>query len=80
MRASRNKGRCCRPLSWSAFAMGIGSIIGGWIRTRRVVLPEYVGAMIVAAIVRNVDDRRTLVRISQRHTDMVGNIALASSS
>ena len=44
---------------------------------RQIVLPEYVGAMIVAAIVRNVDDRLDLIGISQRHADMIGNISLS---
>jgi ESS family glutamate:Na+ symporter len=57
--------------------MGLGSIIGGWFTSREIVLPEYVGAMIVAAIVRNLDDRFRLAGISQRHADMIGNISLS---
>jgi ESS family glutamate:Na+ symporter len=57
--------------------MGLGSIVGGWFMARQIVLPEYVGAMIVAAIVRNLDDRFRTVGISQRHADMIGNIALS---
>ena len=40
--------------------MGLGSLIGFWFTARQIVLPEYVGAMIVAAIVRNLDDRSDL--------------------
>jgi ESS family glutamate:Na+ symporter len=57
--------------------MGLGSIIGAWFTLHEIVLPEYVGAMIVAAIVRNVDDRFGFIRISQRHADMIGNISLS---
>lgn len=57
--------------------MGLGSIIGAWFTLHQIVLPEYVGAMIVAAIVRNVDDRFGFIRISQRHADMIGNISLS---
>jgi glutamate:Na+ symporter, ESS family len=57
--------------------MGLGSIIGAWFTLHEIVLPEYVGAMIVAAIVRNIDDRFGFIRISQRHADMIGNISLS---
>ena len=33
--------------------------------------------MIVAAIVRNVDDRFRLIGISQRHADMIGSISIS---
>jgi glutamate:Na+ symporter, ESS family len=55
----------------------LGSIIGAWFTAREIVLPEYVGAMIVAAIVRNLDDRFGIAGISERHSDMIGNIALS---
>ena len=42
--------------------MGLGSIIGAWFTSRQIVLPEYVGAMIVAAIARNLDDRFRLLQ------------------
>ena len=48
-----------------------------WFTARQIVLPEYVGAMIVAAIARNLDDRLNFAGISQRHADMIGNIALS---
>ncbi len=57
--------------------MGLGSIIGAWFTSRQIVLPEYVGAMLVAGIARNLDDRFKLFRVSQRHADMIGNIALS---
>ena len=57
--------------------MGLGSIIGAWFTSHQIVLPEYVGAMIVAAIVRNIDDRFGFIGISQRHADMIGNISLS---
>jgi ESS family glutamate:Na+ symporter len=57
--------------------MGLGSIIGGWFTSHQILLPEYVGAMIIAGVARNLDDRFKLFRISQRHADMIGNIALS---
>lgn len=57
--------------------MGLGSIIGAWLTARAIVLPEYIGAMIVAAIARNIDDRFKFIGISERHSDLIGNIALS---
>ena len=60
-----------------AIAMGLGTLIGAWFTQRRIVLPEYIGAMIVAAVIRNTDDHLGLFRISQRHMDTLGNISLS---
>jgi ESS family glutamate:Na+ symporter len=57
--------------------MGLGSILGNWFTSRQIILPEYVGAMIVAAIARNLDDRFRVFGVSQRHADVIGNIALS---
>lgn len=57
--------------------MGLGSIIGLWFTSHEIVLPEYVGAMIVAAGARNLDDRFKIFGVSQRHADMIGNISLS---
>ena len=40
-------------------------------------LPAYIGAMIVAAIIRNVDDATGLIGMSQRTIDDLGTVALA---
>jgi glutamate:Na+ symporter, ESS family len=60
-----------------AIAMGIGTLISGWFEANRIILPAYVGAMIAAAAMRNLDDRFGFAKISQHHVDMVGNIALS---
>lgn len=59
-----------------AIAMAIGSLISAWFTSRNIVLPAYVGAMIAAAILRNLDDRFGFLRISERHVDAIGNISL----
>jgi glutamate:Na+ symporter, ESS family len=60
-----------------AIAMGLGSLIGLWFAQRKIVLPEYIGAMIAAAVIRNIDDRKRCFGLSQRHMDTIGNIALS---
>jgi len=59
-----------------AVAMGIGSVIGSWISGLGLVLPAYIGAMIAAAILRNIDDRFHCFGVSQHLVDLVGNISL----
>lgn len=58
-------------------AMGLGTIISGWFEAQKIALPAYIGAMIVAAIIRNVDDRLHCWGVSERHMDTIGNISLA---
>ena len=58
-------------------AMWAGGLLGGWIQTLGVTLPAYIGAMIVAAVIRNGADATRLVRIDQRTVDDLGTIALS---
>jgi ESS family glutamate:Na+ symporter len=73
-------------------AMWAGGLLGAWIQGQRlpeitlfgytvggspITLPAYIGAMIVAAIVRNGADVSRLVRIEPRVVDDLGTIALS---
>jgi ESS family glutamate:Na+ symporter len=60
-----------------AVAMGLGTIVSGWFAARDITLPAYIGAMIVAAAIRNLDDRFGFAGVSQAHMDVIGNISLA---
>ena len=55
--------------------------VGGWVSAGMVAmgwtLPAYIGAMIVAAIIRNVDDATGLIGMSQRTIDDLGTVALS---
>lgn len=57
-------------------AMGIGSVLSGWIQQTGVTLPAYIGAMLVASVLRNIDDLTGWFRIDTRAMDLVGGIAL----
>jgi len=59
-----------------AVAMGIGTLISLMFERLGLILPAYVGAMIAAAALRNLDDRFGSLGISQHHLDSIGNIAL----
>ena len=56
-------------------AMWAGSLLSSWLG-QFVTLPAYIGAMIVAAFLRNAADLIGFVKIEQRVVDDVGTIAL----
>jgi ESS family glutamate:Na+ symporter len=59
-----------------AAAMGLGSILSRWFESWDWTLPAYIGAMIVASIFRNVDDRTGWLKIDPAAMDFVGGFAL----
>ena len=58
-------------------AMWIGGWVSAWVKSKGVTLPPYIGAMIVAAVIRNVDDFTGVIKLPQRMIDDVGNVALS---
>jgi ESS family glutamate:Na+ symporter len=58
-------------------AMWVGSWLSNWITSMNVTLPPYIGAMLVAAAIRNLDDSTGWFGISQRGIDELGNVALS---
>jgi ESS family glutamate:Na+ symporter len=65
-----------KVLAVTLVAMGIGAELSQWMG-KLITLPAYIGAMIVAAILRNLDDVMNLVRLEQRVIDDVGTVALS---
>src|SRR5215210_4020129 len=59
-----------------ALAMGLGSIVSSYIQSVGITLPAYIGAMLVASLLRNLDDATSWFRIDQRTMEFVGNLAL----
>jgi len=57
--------------------MWVGSWVSLGITALGVRLPAYIGAMLVAAVVRNVDERTRWIGLSQRSINDVGGVALA---
>jgi len=57
--------------------MGVGALLGAGLSRVGVTLPAYVGAMVVAACVRNFDDRFGWMRLDMRAVSALGAIALA---
>jgi ESS family glutamate:Na+ symporter len=58
-------------------AMGIGSWIGAGFTAAGITLPAYIGAMLAAAALRNLDDVTGWIRLPCRLLDDLGNAALA---
>ncbi len=58
-------------------AMWAGSWVSAWFTSMDLTLPGYIGAMLVAAVIRNLDDVTGRIRVNQRVIDDVGNVALA---
>ena len=58
-------------------AVGAGVWVSAGLQSLGWTLPAYIGAMIVAAIIRNLDDATGLIGMSQRTIDDLGTVALA---
>jgi ESS family glutamate:Na+ symporter len=58
-------------------AMWAGSSVSGWITSAGITLPAYIGAMLVAAVIRNADDATDLIGLSQQTIDDLGSVALS---
>ncbi len=58
-------------------AMWLGSNVGTWLTGAGITLPSYIGAMLVAAVIRNVDDVTGVIGLSQRTIDDLGSVALS---
>ena len=59
-----------------AIAMGAGSLVSAAIQSLGVILPVYIGSMMVAVVMRNLDDRYRFAGIAQADVDSLGRIAL----
>jgi ESS family glutamate:Na+ symporter len=57
--------------------MGVGAVLSLLIRHPSFILPDYVGAMAVAVVVRNVDDRTGWFRVDERAVGVIASISLA---
>jgi ESS family glutamate:Na+ symporter len=57
--------------------VGVGIWVSQWLTSLGMTLPAYIGAMLVAALVRNIDDVSGAFGLSMRVIDDIGNIALS---
>jgi glutamate:Na+ symporter, ESS family len=57
-------------------AMALGSLVSLQLQAWGLTLPAYIGAMICAAVIRNLDDATGWIQISQEKMDELGDISL----
>jgi ESS family glutamate:Na+ symporter len=69
-------GRLLPAVAVMGVAMGLGSLLSGAIERAGIVLPSYIGAMIAAAAIRNLDDRFRFLNIAGGTVRELGNISL----
>jgi len=65
-----------RNLAVLALAMGLGSVLSRYLQDAGLTLPAYIGAMIVASVLRNLDDRTGWLGIDENSMEFVGGVAL----
>jgi ESS family glutamate:Na+ symporter len=65
-----------RNLAIIALAMGVGSVLSRYIQDTGLTLPAYIGAMIVASVLRNVDEATGWFGIDEDSMEFLGGIAL----
>ena len=58
-------------------AMGLGTIISNLFSDLGITMPGYIGAMIVAAIMRNLSDSKGIWKVSSRELESLGSICLS---
>lgn len=58
-----------------AICMGLGSLIIVWLNSMDIIIPGYLGAMLVAAVARNIIDWRGY-RLPQAEFDAIGSVSL----
>lgn len=68
--------RLLKVITITLTAMWGGSLLSAWLG-QYVTLPAYIGAMLVAAVMRNLADFTKIVHISQEMVDEIGMIALS---
>ncbi|MGQ0508115.1 MAG: sodium/glutamate symporter [Myxococcaceae bacterium] len=58
-------------------AMGLGTLVSAGLQRLGLIVPAYVGAMLVAAILRNIDDATGVFGLSEHHVEEIGNVSLS---
>ena len=65
-----------RSLAVLALAMGLGSILSRFIQDTGFTLPAYIGAMLIASMLRNLDDATGWLKIDEDSMEFIGGVAL----
>ena len=65
-----------KNLSWILVATGLGSAVSYYLKKAGITLPPYLGAMMIAIVIRNLGDTTELFVIDSKCIGMIGDIAL----
>jgi ESS family glutamate:Na+ symporter len=57
--------------------MGVGALLSQLVRNPSFILPDYIGAMLVAGVVRNVDERTGWFRVDARAVGVIAGVSLS---
>jgi ESS family glutamate:Na+ symporter len=66
-----------KNLAWVLVATGFGSAVSFYLKKADITLPSYLGAMVVAIIIRNIGDKTGKYVIDSKSIGMIGDITLA---
>ncbi|MDR2397353.1 MAG: hypothetical protein LBD74_01180 [Spirochaetaceae bacterium] len=66
-----------KNLAWVLTATGFGSALTYYLRKAGITFPPYLGAMLVAIIIRNIGDKTGKYAIDSKAIGMIGDISLA---
>jgi glutamate:Na+ symporter, ESS family len=66
-----------KMLALIGVAMALGGVVSQAIQATGITLPAYIGAMLVAALIRNLDDATGILRLPHRMLESAGSVALA---
>jgi ESS family glutamate:Na+ symporter len=66
-----------KNLTWVLTAAGFGSAVTYYLKRAGITLPNYLGAMFVAIMIRNVGDSTEWYAVDSKCVGMIGDIALA---
>ena len=68
--------RLMNGVSWLFLAMGIGSVISSLIQNIGLTFPSYIGAMMAAALIRNICDFKN-IELEEKEIEAIGGISLS---
>jgi ESS family glutamate:Na+ symporter len=66
-----------KNLAWVLVAVGFGAMVSFYLKKAGITLPPYIGAMLVAIVIRNIGDKTGWYVIDSKTVGMIGDITLA---
>ncbi len=72
-----NETRLLKSIGIILVAMWLGSFVSAGFKALELTLPAYIGAMLVAALIRNIDDKVQYLALSHTTLENLGGVALS---